>query len=91
MTRSTRRSQASPLKKLLTKGFEGRYSYNLSGGFALRQCRNSIRRYSAVLKREYGSQFPLLPLNRRRNKPQATAAKSQSTPEHAPREAPITS
>lgn len=31
----------------------------------------------------------LLPLNRRRNKPQSTATKSQSTPEHAPRETSV--
>lgn len=62
MTRSTRRSQASPLKNLLTKGFEGRYSYDLSGGFALRQCRNSTRRYSAVLKRESKRRPPPFPL-----------------------------
>ena len=46
-----------------TKGFEGCYSRYFAGGFALRRCRNSTKRYSAVLKREVRSQFPLFPLD----------------------------
>ena len=38
------------------------YSRYFAGGFALRRCRNSIRRYSAAPKREFRSQFPLFPL-----------------------------
>ena len=53
-------------ESLRARGFGGRYSRYFAGGFAMRRCRNSIRRYSAVLKREYRSQFPLLPLNRGR-------------------------
>ena len=45
-----------------TKGFEGCYSHYFAGGFVLRRCRNSIRRYSAAPKREFRSQFPLFPL-----------------------------
>ena len=50
-------------ESLRTKGFGGRYSRYFAGGFALRRCRNSIRWYSAVLKREFRSQFPLFPLD----------------------------
>ena len=39
-----------------------RYSRDFVGGFALRRCRNSIRRYLAAPKREFRSQFPLFPL-----------------------------
>ena len=46
-----------------TRGFEGCYSRYFAGGFALRRCRNSTRRYSAVLKSEFRSQFPLFPLD----------------------------
>ena len=46
-----------------TRGFEGCYSHYFAGGFVLRRCRNSIRRYSAAPKREFRSQFPLLPLD----------------------------
>ena len=46
-----------------TRGFEGFYSHYFAGGFVLRRCRNSIRRYSAEPKREFGSQFPLFPLD----------------------------
>ena len=46
-----------------TKGFEGCYSHYFAGGFVLRRCRNSIRRYSAAPKREFRSQFPLFPLD----------------------------
>lgn len=49
-------------ENLRTKGFGGRYSHYFAGGFALRRCRNSIRRYSATPKCELRSQFPLLPL-----------------------------
>lgn len=45
-----------------TRGFEGCYSHYFAGGFALRRRRSSISRYSAVLKREYRSQFPPFPL-----------------------------
>ena len=45
------------------RGFEGCYSHYFAGGFALRRRRSSIRRYSAVLKREYRGQFPLFPLS----------------------------
>ena len=48
-----------------TRGFESCYSNYFAGGFVLRRCRNSIRRYSAAPKREFGSQFPLFPLDRR--------------------------
>ena len=50
-------------ESLRTKGFGGRYSHYFAGGFVLRRCRNSIRRYSAAPKREFRSQFPLLPLD----------------------------
>lgn len=46
-----------------TRGFEGCYSRYFAGGFALRRCRNSIRRYSAAPEREFRSQFPLFPLD----------------------------
>lgn len=46
-----------------TRGFGGLYSRYFAAGFALRRCQNSIRRYSAVLKREFRTQFPLLPLD----------------------------
>ena len=46
-----------------TRGFEGCYSHYFAGGFILRRCRNSIRRYSAAPKREFRSQFPLFPLD----------------------------
>ena len=46
-----------------TRGFEGFYSHYFVGGFALRRCRNGIRRYSAAPKREFRSQFPLFPLD----------------------------
>ena len=46
-----------------TRGFEGCYSHYFAGGFVLRRCRNSIRRYSAAPKRELRSQFPLFPLD----------------------------
>ena len=39
------------------------YSRYFAGGFALRRCQNSIRQYSAVLKREFRTQFPLFPLD----------------------------
>ena len=45
------------------RGFEGFYSHYFAGGFVLRRCRNSIRRYSAAPKREFRSQFPLFPLD----------------------------
>ena len=48
---------------LRTRRFGGRYSRNFAGGFALRRCGNSISRYSAAPKREFGSQFPLFPLD----------------------------
>ena len=38
------------------------YSHYFTGGFALRRCRNSTRRYSAAPKREFRSQFLLLSL-----------------------------
>ena len=46
-----------------TRGFGGRYSHYFAGGFVLRRCRNSTRRYSAALRREFRSQFPLFPLD----------------------------
>ena len=46
-----------------TRGFEGCYSHYFAGGFVLRRCRNSTRRYSAAQKREFRSQFPLFPLD----------------------------
>ena len=49
-------------ESLRTRGFGGRYSRYFAGDFALRRCRNSIRRYSAAPKREFRSQFPLFPL-----------------------------
>ncbi len=52
-----------------TRGFEGCYSHYFAGGFVLRRCRNSIRRYSAAPKREFRSQFPLFPLNSRKLSP----------------------
>ena len=45
------------------RGSGGLYSRYFAGGFALRRCRNSIRRYSATPKCEFRSQFPLLPLD----------------------------
>lgn len=44
------------------RGSGGLYSRYFAGCFALRRCRNSIRRYSAAPKCEFRSQFPLLPL-----------------------------
>ena len=49
-------------ESLRTRGSGGRYSRDFVGGFALWRRRNSIRRYSTVSKREFRSQFPLLPL-----------------------------
>lgn len=46
-----------------TRGFEGCYSHYFAGGFVLRRCRNSIRRYSVASKREFRSQFSLFPLD----------------------------
>ena len=46
-----------------TGGFEGHYSHYFAGGFVLRRCRNSTKRYSAAPKREFRSQFPLFPLD----------------------------
>ena len=60
---------ASIYSRLLTwvnaiyRGSGGRNSRYFAGGFALRRCRNSIRRYSAAPKCEFRSQFPLLPLD----------------------------
>ena len=48
-------------ESLRTRGLGGRYSRYFAGGFALRRCRNSIRRYSTAPKREFRSQFPLFP------------------------------
>lgn len=45
-------------ESLRTRGFGGRYSRYFAGGFVLRRCRNSTRRYSAAPKREFRSQFP---------------------------------
>lgn len=45
------------------RGSGGRYSRYFAGGFALRRCRNSIRRYLAAPKCEFRSQFLLLPLD----------------------------
>ena len=50
-------------ESLRTRGFGGRYSHFFAGGFVLRRCRNSIKRYSAAPKREFGSQFLLFPLD----------------------------
>ena len=50
-------------ESLRTRRSGGCYSRYFSGGFALRRCRNSIRRYSAAPKREFRSQFPLFPLD----------------------------
>ena len=50
-------------KGLRTRGFGGRYSRYFAGGFALRRCRNSTRRYSAASKCEFRSQFSLFPLD----------------------------
>ena len=50
-------------ESLRTKGFGGRYSHYFAGGFVLRRCRNSIRRYSAAPKCEFRSQLPLFPLD----------------------------
>ena len=52
----------SRLPKLQKPIFASIYSRYFAGGFALRRCRNSIRRYSAAPKCEFRSQFPLLPL-----------------------------
>ena len=46
-----------------TRGFEGCYSRYFAGGFVLRRCRSRTRQYSAAPKREFRSQFPLLPLD----------------------------
>ena len=46
-----------------TRGFEDCYSHYFAGGFVLRRCRNSIRRYSAAPKREFRSQFSLFLLD----------------------------
>ncbi len=50
-------------ESLRTRRSGGCYSRYFAGGFALRRCRNSIRRYSAAPKREFRSQFPLFPLD----------------------------
>lgn len=50
-------------ESLRTREFGGSYSRYFAGGFVLRRCRNSIRRYSAAPKREFRSQFPLFPLD----------------------------
>ena len=50
-------------KGLRTRGFGGLYSRYFAGGCALRRCQNNIRRYSAVLKREFRTQFPLFSLD----------------------------
>ena len=50
-------------ESLRARGFGGRYSRYFAGDFAMRRCRNSIRRYSSAPKREYRSQFPLFPLD----------------------------
>ena len=50
-------------ESLRTRRSRGCYSRYFAGGFALRRCRNSIRRYSAAPKREFRSQFPLFPLD----------------------------
>ena len=50
-------------ESLRTRRSGGCYSRYFAGGFALRRCRNSIRRYSAAPKREFRSQFPLFPLS----------------------------
>lgn len=51
----------SRLPKLRKPIFASIYSRYFAGCFALRRCRNSIRRYSAAPKCEFRSQFPLLP------------------------------
>lgn len=66
-------------KSLRTRGFGGSYSRYFADGFALRRCRNSIGRYSASLKLESRSQFPLLPLNSRKLSPVCS-----SLPQFAP-------
>lgn len=50
-------------ESLRTRRSGGCYSRYFAGGFALRRCRNSIRRYSAAPKREFRSQFSLFPLD----------------------------
>ena len=50
-------------ESLRTRRSGGCYSRYFAGGFALRRCRNGIRRYSAAPKREFRSQFPLFPLD----------------------------
>ena len=50
-------------ESLRTRRSGGCYSRYFAGGFALRRCRNSIRRYSTAPKREFRSQFPLFPLD----------------------------
>ena len=50
-------------ESLRTRGSGGYYSHYFAGGFALRRCRNSTRRYPAAPKREFRSQFPLFPLD----------------------------
>ena len=49
-------------ESLRTREFGGRYSHYFAGDFALGRRRGTTRRYSAVSKREFRSQFPLLPL-----------------------------
>ena len=51
---SPRPSQREGLR---TRRFGGRYSCHFDGSIVPRRCRNSIRRYSAALKREFESQF----------------------------------
>lgn len=52
----------SRLPKLRKPIFASMYSLYFAGCFALRRCRNSIRRYLAAPKCEFRNQFPLLPL-----------------------------
>ena len=53
----------SRLPKLRKPIFASMYSRYFAGCFALRRCRNSIRRYLAAPKCEFRNQFPLLPLD----------------------------
>ena len=50
-------------ESLRTRGFRGRYSHYFAGGFVLRRCRNSTRRYSAAPKCEFRCQLPLFLLS----------------------------
>ena len=47
-----------------TRGFECRYSHYFAGGFALRRCRDNIKRYSAAPRCEFEKTVSAIPTQR---------------------------